>query len=98
MYSTIYMKTFHFSELNLSISTPDNIITNDFHLVYDYWSSSDIFCKFFVVVTTALDYEQRRNYTFTVVAIDTTGYSSDTLVTVSVLPVNEYAPHFSLSQ
>ena len=88
-----------FVELSLSISTTDKVIDNEFHVFYGYSTSPDgVFCLFYVAVTTVLDYEQRTNYTFTVLASDTTGYNSSTLVTVDVLPVNEDAPEFSLNQ
>ena len=57
-------------------------------------SNSLHICDFLVVVTIALDYEEKTEYVFTIVANDTLGQSAAAMVTVEVLSVNEYAPEF----
>ena len=57
-------------------------------------SNSLHICDFLVVVTIALDYEEKTEYVFTIVANDTHGQSAVAMVTVEVLSVNEYAPEF----
>lgn len=57
-------------------------------------SNSLHICDFLVVVTIALDYEEKTEYVFTIVANDTLGKSAAAMVTVEVLSVNEYAPEF----
>ena len=85
-------------ELIVLINSSDAEINNEFHILLETFTPSPNppFCQFEVLATTPFNYEARTSYGFMVAVTDSQNKTSVAMVSINVLPVNEYGPVFTV--
>ena len=101
-YHISVLESLPLSDIVIQISCTDrDLVGGNFMGISFINASESVLQKFGIESNTgvirlleALDYESTQNYGFHLVCRDTGGLEARTLVTIEILPVNEYAPSF----